>query len=117
MNTVAEMSDIREEITKLGSRLEAVEARLGSNGTVVPTADLADVLAQVRQITQEIFPGACTFTSECDPEHPDDRYVVVNVEATGDPKEIVDRGCVWDQRIRQLRLDLWDTLRLVVLPS
>lgn len=117
MSTTA-VDEIRRELNVLSSRVEAVEARLAQNGDAqARSPELPpDLLDQVREITQEIFPGKCEFTSEFDPEYPEDRYVVVNVEATGDIKEIVDRECVWDQRVRQLRPDLWDTLRLSVVP-
>ncbi len=112
------VDEIRRELSALSSRLEAVESRLAENGDVqVHSPELPPgLLDQVREITEEIFPGKCEFTSEFDPEHPDDRYLVVNVEAAGEMGEIVDRECVWDQRIRQLRPDLWDTVRLSVVP-
>jgi hypothetical protein len=117
MSTTTDTNDIRQELTMLTSRLEAVEQQLAQNGSA-PSApfDLACVMAEVREITAEIFPGKCEFTSEFDPEYPDDRYVVVNVEATGEPKEIVDRCRKWHERIRQSWPDLWDTLRLFVVP-
>jgi hypothetical protein len=117
MSTTTDTNDIRHEITMLASRVEAVERRLAQNGAAPPaTFDLATVMADVRQITQELFPGPCEFTNECDPEYPDDRYVVVNVEATGSPKEIVDRSCLWHEHIRQLSTDLSDFLRLSIVP-
>ena len=117
MSTTADPNDIREELNILAGRVDAVERRLAQNGSGAAAAfDLASIMEDVRQITQELFPGKCEFTSECDPEYPEDRYVVVSVEATGEPKEIVDRSCVWHERIRQLRPDLWDALRLFVVP-
>jgi hypothetical protein len=108
---------IRQELTVLSSRLEAVERRLGQNGSGAgATIDLASAMADVRQITQEIFLAPCEFTSEFDPEYPEEQYVVVNVEATGDPKEIVDRSSQWHSRIRQLSADLAADLRLFVVP-
>jgi hypothetical protein len=117
MSTTTNIDDIRQELNVLTSRVEAVESRLAQNGTALPSAfDLAGVMDEVRAVTQELFPGKCEFTSEFDPEYPDDRYVVVNVEATGEPREIVDRCCKWHERVRQLWPELWDTLRLFVVP-
>jgi hypothetical protein len=111
------IDDIRQELCALTSRVEAVESRLARNEVAEPPPfDLASIMAEVREITQELFPGKCEFTNEYDPEYPDDRYVVVNVEATGDPKEIVDLCCEWHERIRRLWPHLWDTLRLLVVP-
>ena len=85
MSTATDTNDIRHEITMLASRVEAVELRLAQNGAApAATFDLASVMADVRQISHDLFPGKCEFTSEFDPEYPDDRYVVVNVEATGE---------------------------------
>ncbi len=101
----------------LANRVDAVERRLGLNGAAMAAAvDLANVLPAVQQITQELFPGKCEFTHEFDPEYSDDRYMVVNAEATGDVNEIVDRCDLWDERIRQLRPDLWETLQLLIVP-
>jgi hypothetical protein len=113
----AETGDIRHEVTMLASRIEAVERRLACNGAGAAAAfDLANVMTDVRDITQQLFPGKFEFTSEFDPEYPLDRYVVVNVEATGNPHEIVDRSCRWHERIRQLSADLSDYLRLFIVP-
>jgi hypothetical protein len=115
MSTTTESSELRRALTHLTQRLEAIEARL--NGAAMPESiDLPGRLADVSQITRELFPGKCEFTSEFDPEYPDDRYVVVSVEATGDPRNIVDRSCEWHQRVRNLSADLERRLRLAVVP-
>lgn len=117
MSTTA-VDEIRRELSALSSRLEAVESRLAQNGdaqALSPELPLG-LLDQVRRITQEIFPGKCEFTSEFDPEYPDDRYLVVNVEATGDIKEIVDREGMWHVRVQELSTDLFRNLRLSVAP-
>lgn len=117
MSTTTNIDDIRQELNVLTSRVEAVESRLAQNGTALPSAfDLAGVMAEVREITQELFPGKCEFTSEFDPEYPEDRYVVVNVEASGDLKEIAERGCVWHERIRPLTAGEFGILRLSIIP-
>ena len=117
MSTTADPNDIREELNILASRVDAVERRLARNGSDAAAAfDLASIMEDVRQITQELFPGKCEFTSECDPEYPEDRYVVVNVEASGELKEIAERGCVWDERVRELSESLFRNLRLLIAP-
>jgi hypothetical protein len=119
MSTILTSDDFRQELHVLTRRVEALERRFGQNGNTAPVDmpfEVAGIMAEVRSIAQELFPGKCEFTTECDPEYPDDRYVVVNVEANGSPKEIVDRELVWDQRIRQLWPHLWDKLVLSVVP-
>jgi hypothetical protein len=118
MPITATTDDIRLELALLSSRVAALEQMLGKNGDVhAAPEDLAGFMAKVREITRELFPGPCHFTSEFDPEHPEDRYVVVHVEPSGDPKEIVDRECLWHERIWQLWDDLTvGILRLSVVP-
>lgn len=117
MSATTDHLAIREELSVLASRIEAVEARLGRNGSMpTPFLDLTSVMADVREITRELFPGKCEFTSEFDPEYPEDRYLVVNVEASGDPKDIVARTCRWHERIRKLSANLPGNLRLSVVP-
>jgi hypothetical protein len=117
MSTTSEASEIRQELAALARRLDAVEFRLAQNGIdTVADLGLSAGLADIRQITGQLFPGKCELTSEFDPEYPDDRYVVVNVEAEGDPHSIVDRTCKWHELIRQLSGDLPGRLRLSVVP-
>jgi hypothetical protein len=117
MSTTPIIDDIRFQVTILSRRVAALERKLGKDGVAVSEAfDLAAIMPQVRAITQDLFPGPCEFTHEFDPEYPEDRYVVVKAEATGDIKEIVDREELWHKRVRQLWPDLWDTLCLFVVP-
>jgi hypothetical protein len=117
MSTTA-VDEIRQELSVLCSRVDAVEARLAQNGdTRMDVPDLPQgLLDRVREITQDIFPGKCEFTREFDPEYPEDQYVVAIVEATGAIKEIVDRECVWHERMQELSSDLFRNLRLSVVP-
>jgi hypothetical protein len=109
--------DIRQELSRLDSRIRTLEARLGQNGAGVDAPfELASVMDKVLEITHELFPGTCQFTSEFDPESPEDRYVIVHVEATGDLKEIAERGCIWDERILRLSENLFRILRLSIVP-
>jgi len=117
MSTTTDTDDIRRELQVLARRLEQVESQLAGNGVAIPdAADLGAQMSNVREITQALFPGRCEFTSEFDPEYPDDRYVVVNVEAKGEPRDIVDRTCEWHARILNLSDGLHGRLRLSVVP-
>lgn len=89
---------------------------LQSLDSPVEEFNLASVMDDVRRITNELFPGKCEFTNEFDPEYPQDCYVVVNVEARGEPKQIVDRSCQWSERLRQLSPNLFGKLRLSIVP-
>ncbi len=114
MSVTTEADEIRQELAVLSRRIAAIESRLGENGNLLALD--AGHMAKVREITARLFPGKCDFTSEFDPEYPDDRYVVVNVEAKGDAPDIVDRTCQWHERIRTLSRELPGKLRLSVAP-
>jgi hypothetical protein len=117
MSTTMSTDDLCFGLALLSRRVEVLEVRLGVNGIAASAPfDLAGIADKIREITQELFPGPCKLTHKFDPEYPEDGYVVVKAEATGDIKEIVDREEVWDRRVRQLWPDLWDTLRLLVVP-
>jgi hypothetical protein len=96
--------------------LRSLEREGADNHAINEEFDLASVIRDVQEITQELFPGKCEFTHEFDPEYPDDRYVVVNVEAQGEPKELVDRSCQWDERIRQVPGYVFGKLRISIVP-
>ncbi|MEX2317987.1 MAG: hypothetical protein WD669_12590 [Pirellulales bacterium] len=116
MSTATDAAALQQELTLLAQRVDAVERHLGLEACAAPASEIATLLPAVRQITQEIFPGECEFTDEFDPEAPGDRYMVVNVQATGDLKEIAERGCLWDERVRRLSDRLFGKLRLLISP-
>jgi hypothetical protein len=87
--------------------------------SVEPSAEkfnLAEVIDVVRKVTQDIFPGKCEFTHEFDPEFPGDRYVVVNVEAKGEPKELVHHSENWHKQIEAVVPNSFGNLRLLIVP-
>jgi hypothetical protein len=114
---IAENHAIRTTLSTLESRVASIELQLQGNGLQDRSSfDFARIKADVTKITQEIFPGKCEFTVECDPEYPDDTYVVVNVETSGDPKDLVARSGQWHERIGRLSDDCFDNLRLSIVP-
>jgi hypothetical protein len=82
--------------------------------TSVPA--LSAVMPGVKQITEDLFPGPFSCSDESDPENPDDTYIVISVECTGDLRSIVRRRCEWHERIRALSPDLFGKLRLAITP-
>jgi hypothetical protein len=109
------MSEITLE--SLAHRVDALEQRLAA--VVYPgssVSGLSAFMSDVKQITQELFPGPCSCSDESDPEYPNDTYVVVSVESTGDMRDIVRRRCAWHERIRTLSPDLFGKVRLSIIP-
>jgi hypothetical protein len=73
-------------------------------------------MCDVQQITAELFPGPFSYGEESDPEYPADICVVINVESTGDMRDIIRRQCEWHERIRAFAPDLSGKLRLSISP-
>ena len=104
-------------LESLAQRVDALEHRLATEVRLgLPTSGLSPWMSDVKQITEELFPGPFSCNDEFDPEYPDDTYVVISVESTGDMREIVRRQREWHQRIRALSPDLFGKLRLSISP-
>ena len=104
-------------LESLAQRVDALEQRLATGVRLGPSAsNLSALMSEVRQITEELFPGSFSCNEESDPEYPDDTYVVISVESTGDIREVVRRRREWHERIRALSPDLFGKLRLSISP-
>jgi hypothetical protein len=122
-NTAKQPPHLREqEVTEitlesLGQRVDALEQRLAAG--VPPESSVSSLsawMSDVKQITEELFPGPFSCSDESDPEYPDNTYVVVSVESTGDMRDVVRRRCAWHERIRALSPDLFGKFRLSISP-
>ena len=104
-------------LESLAQRVDALEQRMATGvRSGSSTADLSALMSDVRSITEELFPGPFSYDDEFDPEYPEDTYVVINVESTGDMREVIRRECKWHERIRALAPDLFGKLRLSISP-
>ena len=108
--TAVTLESLAQRVDALEQQL-AVGVRRGSS-----PSSLSAWMSDVKQITEELFPGAFSCSDESDPEYPDDTYVVISVESTGDIREIVRRQCEWHERVRSLAPDLFGKLRLAISP-
>ena len=101
----------------LARRVDALEPRLAT-GTRVESLPsfLSAWMSDIKRITEDLFPGSFSCSHESDPEYPDDTYVVISVESTGDIRELVRRRCQWHDRIRVLAPELFGRLRLSISP-
>lgn len=116
-DVLAEPEDLRQGLVLLQNRVDALEKRLAAEGRPgLSMSSLSALMPDVKRITQELFAGPFSWDAESDPEYPDDTYVVVNVESTGDMQDIVRRRCQWHARIRALSADLFGALRLSIVP-
>jgi len=104
-------------LESLAQRVDALEQRLAVGVRPGPSmTSLSAWMSDVKQITEELFPGPFSCSDEFDPEYPDDTYVVISVESTGDMRDVVRRRCEWHERIRALSPDLFGKLRLSISP-
>ena len=72
----------------------------GRNNPTTP--DIHRLKDKIVRITQEFFPGEVSIEIMNDSEYPDDSFHVVEVEATGEIRDIVARRVKWHQRIGEL---------------
>ena len=116
-DVLAEQQDLRQGLVLLQHRVAALEKRLAAEVHAgLSMSSVTALIPDVKRITQELFPGPFSWGDESDPEYPDDTYVVVNVESTGDMQDVVRRRRQWHERIRALSGDLFGKLRLSIIP-
>ena len=105
------------QLATLEIRVQALECRLERTGTPRPNRfDVAHVMPEVMNITQELFPGESRVNVESDPEFPEDAYLVVDVQASGTAEEIVNRRSQWHERLRQVSPECFGNVRLSITP-
>ncbi len=72
--------------------------------------------SEILRLTGELFPGDVTVDRMSDPEFPRESWVVLTVEATGEPREIIRRQCEWHERVAREFPGRFPGLRLSVCP-
>ena len=116
-DVLAEQEDVRKGLVLLQHRVDALEKRLAADAPPgLSNSSLTALIPDVKRITQDLFPGPFSCGNESDPEFPEDTYLVVSVESTGDVQDVVRRRCQWHERIRELSGDLFGKLRLSIIP-
>jgi hypothetical protein len=73
-------------------------------------------LPHVIRMTQELFSGQVTTEVMSDPESSSESWIVLNVEVTGQPKELVKLRCEWHERLAQQFPECVRDLRLSIVP-
>ncbi|HVC98613.1 MAG TPA: hypothetical protein VND64_33410 [Pirellulales bacterium] len=66
-------------------------------------------------ITDELFPGPISVSTEADPEAPSQSFLVLTVEASGEVREIVQRRREWHVKAEPFLVG-WD-VRLSIIPK
>ncbi len=58
-----------------------------------------ELSARIIAMTHELFPGPIRVETDIDPEFPDDKRFVVEVEARGEFREIIERELRWHDKL------------------
>lgn len=111
-------TDTASQLATLELRVKALEMRLEKTDTPSSNCfDIAPILPELMNITQEIFPGEARVNLESDPEFPEETYFVVDVQASGTSEEILNRRGKWHERVRQVSPDCFGNVRLSITPE
>lgn len=73
-------------------------------------------LDEVIEMTREFFSGPISTEVMFDPEFPSDRWTVIDVEASGSSKELVELSCQWHERLARQFPELVSYIRLSIYP-
>jgi hypothetical protein len=116
------MSSLGIDQLDVGQRLGLVREILSSIGTGSSVGATGserrafDALGQVIEITEEIFGVPVVVESDCDPEHPNEKYVRFCVEVADDTSTILARELEWARRMANIE-PKWDAFRLSIKPK
>lgn len=98
---------MKKTARQLQNEIEILELReLGQWASNPPSA--------VLEVTRELFPGESKLEIDFNPDEPTDRFVVVNVKATGAIDAVLQRQELWHKRIRALEPRHFAQLRLYI---
>ncbi|MBM79681.1 MAG: hypothetical protein CMJ78_03685 [Planctomycetaceae bacterium] len=76
--------------------------------------DVASWIPQVKQFTQQLFPGSISCVEEFDPENPGDWYLLFCVESSLPITEVTQLRRTWHEKLRSLSQTLVGTFRLSI---
>lgn len=77
---------------------------------------IGESIYSIIDITREMFPGLVVAHVIVDPEWPEDRAIVFDVEATGEPRDITELQIEWNRRIQVLIPTRLDVVALCIMP-
>lgn len=115
---LSRIAELEREVQSLKATVENLARRDASELSIrhpLPHAS-RETLDKVVRLTQELFPGSVSVDLLGDPESPEDVFVVLGVEATGDDERLIDRQCEWHERVAELASDA-NSFRLSIHPQ
>lgn len=90
-----ECSNLRRELFELRQLVELRSLGAASSHSALEPTDFNEVIPEIIRITNELFPGTASIELDDDSEEGGELFTIINVTASGDPKEIVERRCRW----------------------
>ena len=75
---------------------------------------VADHVEEVRQFTEDLFPGPVKITAAQDPDIVDDWHIVFRVQASGEIRDILNRQDVWHRRLLSCTRPRSDAFRISI---
>jgi len=112
----SEVDQLKERVSALEQQVALLTNGALANSQISSTAQYADNLQEIVQITADLFPGELKIANSADPELPQDVYQVfiVSVPATADAEEVVDRRLQWHSRIAAIAASAKGKIRLAI---
>lgn len=116
---IARITELEREVESLKL---TVESLVGLQALSAPEElrapdSASHTLAQVVQLTEQLFPGAVSVELLTDLESPAETFIVLNVEARGEAQELIDRQCAWHERVAALASAAASSYRLSIDPQ
>jgi hypothetical protein len=101
---IVRITELERQVESLKLTVESLVGRqaLSAAGEPQTPDDAPHTLAQVVQLTEQLFPGAVSVEVLNDPESPCETFIVLNVETHGEPQELIERQCEWHERVAAL---------------
>ncbi len=66
------------------------------------STDFSEIMADIVDITQELFPGEVSAYLLDDPEYPQGRLTVIEAQVRGVVDDLVERRAEWHRRVSRL---------------
>lgn len=116
---IVRIAELEREVESLKLTVESlVGRRAASAAGELRTPDYSpQTLAHVVRLTEQLFPGGVSVEVLSDPESPSETFIVLNVEAHGDPQELLERQCQWHERVAALASAAAGGYRLSINPQ
>lgn len=115
---IVRITELERQVESLKLTVESLVGRQASSAASEPQTpnDAPHTFGHIVQLTEQLFPGAVSVELLTDPESSAETFIVLNVEAHGDPQELIGRQCQWHERVAALASAQANCYRLSIDP-